>query len=112
MGSLLDAMNKRADVLQEDRAEKVQRVADEERMIQVRLMNKEVEALDALRKEMGLSRVQVMRGLVHLFLTDQRTAKKVVSVQSELPERPSDRAKRERTMAAVEALAKKRAGED
>lgn len=72
-------------------------------MVHVRVLSDERDLLDGFAAETGLSRVQVIRSLIHLL---PEVAGRVTEVAPELPERPSDVAKRERTRAAGEAWAR------
>ena len=76
----------------------------DEVMIQVRVIDVERDVLDDFVKTTGLSRQQVVRSMIHLL---PKIGGEVVLEVENLPERPADINKRERTRAAGEAWARK-----
>lgn len=73
-------------------------------MVSTRILTSERDLLDAFVTASGLSRVQVIRSMIHLLPT---VAEQIAETAETLPERPSDVAKRERTRAALAAWAEK-----
>ncbi|WP_145943538.1 hypothetical protein [Corynebacterium glyciniphilum] len=82
---------------------------NEQVLVQVRVLAEERDLLDSFAKATGLSRVQVMRSLIHLL---PEMAERVAEVVPGLPERPADVAKRERTRAASRAWVQRAQRED
>lgn len=115
--SFLDDMNRRRDDLEARAAEVADRhtmegrLADEEKLLQVRILESERDFLDEYARIFGVSRTQAIRAMIH-SLRDPAWAVRVADKVESLPERPADVAKRERTRAARAAWAEKHKTDD